>query len=184
MMHEALVAIIEDRVQHQFLNAQEFCETYLKVDVSEWESWKNGTGTLNTESMQLVKNLFSDYEWMLIQKLIRQAILFPEKRNYIVMEYKRLKTLIAKKWINSGEAMVELISQQESATRREKAWSAAQGMINLKVSLQYDSWGYDDILYFHLPAVVQRQIEDAPVDLLEWVNENLTETYIQEKKDV
>ena len=26
------------------------------------------------------------------------------------MEYKRLKTPIAKKWINSGEAMVELIS--------------------------------------------------------------------------
>ena len=79
MMHEALVAIIEDRVQHQFLTAQEFCETYLKVDVSEWESWKNGTGTLNTEAMQLVKNLFSDYEWMLIQKLIRQAILFPRE---------------------------------------------------------------------------------------------------------
>lgn len=181
-MHQALVAIIVDRVHSQFSTEEDFCESYLNVDSGRWEEWKLGGNTLNSETVQKIKNLFSDYEWMLVQKMIRQAALFPEKRNYIVSEYKRLKTIIAKKWIQTGEATVELITQKDSHSHRERSWKI-NSMIHLKISLEYDTWGYDDILTFHLPTMIQRQIEDSPVDLLEWVNENLTESYLYSEQE-
>ncbi len=52
--------------------------------------------------------------------------------------------------------------------------------LDLKVSIQYDEWGYDDILNFRLPADVQKQIEGEKIELLDWVNENLEETYVHE----
>ena len=40
--------------------------------------WKDGEKNLPSEAMQKVKNLFTDYEWMLTQKILRQTIIFPE----------------------------------------------------------------------------------------------------------
>ncbi len=57
------------------------------------------------------------------------------------------------------------------------------GFLDLKVSINYDEWGYDDILNFRLPADVQRQIEGEKLELLDWVNENLEETYVHEKNE-
>lgn len=36
---------------------------------------------------------------------------------------------------------------------------------------------------FRLPADVQRQIEGEKLELLDWVNENLEETYVHEKNE-
>lgn len=176
-MHQAMVKIIVDRVLTQFETEARFCREYLDVSIADWQDWKKGTTVLSPEDMQKIKSLFSDYEWMLTQKIIRQTILFPEKRNYVVVEYKRIKSLIAKKWLQSGEAVVELISQKGSSSK-EILLGQSKETINLKVSMDYGVWGYDDILEFCLPAVIQQQIEDSPVDLLEWVNENLTDTYL------
>lgn len=55
--------------------------------------------------------------------------------------------------------------------------------LDLKVSINYDEWGYDDILNFRLPADIQKQIEGEKVELLDWVNENLEETYVHEKEE-
>lgn len=171
-----MVKIIVDQVITQFETETHFCHDFLEIEFSRWQGWKKGRVVLNTEEMQKVKNLFSDYEWMLSQKIIRQTILFPEKRNYVVMEYKRVKSLIAKQWLQSGEATMELISQRDS---QHKGFSHNQRkeIINLRISMNYGAWGYDDILEFTLPAVIQKQMEDSRVDLLEWVNENLTDTY-------
>ncbi|MGX7058609.1 hypothetical protein [Vagococcus humatus] len=176
-MHQALVMIIMDEILSQFESETVFCENYLTIPLADWNRWKAGLKPLDSEKMQKLKALFSDYEWMLIQKIIRQTILFPEKRHIVVSEYRRVKTLIANKWIQTGSAEVELITQKNS--RSQYCYGKlAQGTITLKVSLEYEGWGYDDILEFRLPAVVQKQIEDAPIDLLEWVNENLTDTYV------
>ncbi|WEG73887.1 hypothetical protein [Vagococcus intermedius] len=176
-MHQAMVKIIMDRVLSQFGTETNFCQVYLGISQEEWVNWKKGTQVLESEIMQKIKGLFSDYEWMLLQKIIRQTVLFPEKRHYVVEEYKRVKSVIAKQWLHTGEAVVELISQKESYAT-QSAREIGKEVINLKVSMNYGIWGYDDILEFCLPAKIQQQIEDAPVDLLEWVNENLTDTYI------
>ncbi|MGX7030787.1 hypothetical protein [Vagococcus zengguangii] len=181
-MHQSFVQIVVDRVKSQYITEKLFYEEYLQVEPETWQGWKIGEVTLSAENNQKIKNLFSDYEWMLIQKLIRQAALFPEKRNYVVSEYKRLKSLIAQKWLQTDEAKIELITQK-SHSIRDKNPKNPSSRFEIRVSLEYGIWGMDDILIFHLPAVIQQQIESSPVDLLDWVNENLTESYLETNQE-
>ncbi len=175
-MHQAMVMIIVDRIVSQYTTENSFCTNYLSVDKKRWEEWKKGSTQLSAEEMQKIKNLFSDYEWMLLQKIIRQTVLFPEKRNYIVSEYKRVKSMIAKKWMQSSEGIVELITHKDSFHTEKELYKET---IILRVSVNYEEWGYDDILEFYLPGMIQQQIENDSVGLLEWVNENLTDTYVE-----
>ena len=62
---------------------------------------------------------------------------------------------------------MELLTQSEESTQ----------YLDLRVSITYDEWGYDDILNFRLPAFVQQQIKNEKIELLAWVKENLEETY-------
>lgn len=181
-MHQAFVKIIVDRIKGQFITEQEFYQNQLGIETAVWNDWKMGVASLSSENSQKIKHLFSDYEWMLIQKLIRQASLFPEKRNYVVSEYKRLKSIIAQKWIQSGQANVELITQK-SNYRKQDEMTVMNQMVHLRITMEYEMWGYDDILTFNLPAAIQQQIEKEPIDLLEWVNENLTESYLETNKE-
>lgn len=176
-MHQAMVHIIVDRVLSQYESETFFSKDYLGVPMTVWQDWKTTGSGLNSEDMNKLKSLFSDYEWMLLQKIIRQTVLFPEKRNYAVSEYKRLKAMIAQTWIQSVNGTVEMITQKESYSKISGV-ANSKNTITLKVSLHYGEWGYDDILEFKLPAVVQQQIENSPVDLLGWVNDNLIETYV------
>ncbi|MGY3749643.1 hypothetical protein [Vagococcus acidifermentans] len=179
-MHQALVRIVQDRIQEQFINEELFCKHYLQISTEVWWEWQKGRSNLPADVMQKMKGLFSDYEWMLVQKIIRQTILFPEKRNYVVSEYKRLKAIIAKKWLHSDEADVELVSKKSHFPRQSEQ-QVMKHTVNLRVVMSYGEWGYDDILEFFMPAVIQQQIEDASVDLLEWVDENLEDTYMADE---
>lgn len=180
-MHKAMVNIVLDRIKDQFISEEIFCQKILEIPVSIWDDWKQGNDQLPSDKMQKIKSLFSDYEWMIIQKMIRQTILFPEKRNYIVAEYKRLKSVIAKTWIKTGSASVELITHQRFANQ-ELSSVPQKNVVNLRVMMTYDEWGYDDILEFFMPGIVQQQIEDSQIDLLEWVDENLVATYTEKKE--
>lgn len=106
-------------------------------------------------------------------KILRQTILFPEKRNLAVSEYKRLKQQLPKMatiWF--GRCRIDSNNKQEQ--------EIAAGYIDLKVTLAYGEWGFDDIITFRLPATIQRQLEGSKVELLDWVNENLMDTYVGE----
>ncbi len=48
------------------------------------------------------------------------------------------------------------------------------------MTLAYGECGFDDIITFRLPATIQRQLEGSKVELLDWVNENLMDTYVGE----
>ncbi|WP_159721811.1 hypothetical protein [Enterococcus sp. CSURQ0835] len=172
-MNQVYLDLILHAILEQFQTEEEFCQTYLGVAKSDWEEWKAGNNPLSPEANQKIKNLFSDYEWMLSQKVLRQTFLFPEKRQTAVAEYREMKTIVAQKWIASGLAEVELIPYKNKNDEEQ------QDYIDLRVTIDYQTWGYSDILSFRLPARVQRQIESTQkkTALLDWVNENLTETY-------
>lgn len=173
MMQNVLIDLMLEAIVEQYRSEKKFYEGVLKIDATAWEKFKTGQEALTEEQTQKIKGLFSDYEWMLVQKILRQTLIFPERRNFAVAEYRRLKTMIAKKWLdNGGEA--ELISK----TTNRKTPENAPSFIDLKVSLNYGEWGFDDILMFRLPALIQQQLQGTKVDLLEWVNENLTDTYV------
>lgn len=173
-MHQVYVDIIVDAIIEQYQTEENFYSAYQIQALTDWQAWKEGKFGLDNEVMQKIKNLFTDYEWMLTQKILRQTILFPEKRNLAVSEYKRLKTTIAKKWLQSDLGVVELIPNNKQEQE------IAAGYIDLKVTLAYGEWGFDDIITFRLPATIQRQLEGSKVELLDWVNENLMDTYVGE----
>lgn len=172
-MHQVYIDIIIDAIIEQFESEKIFYEEYLQLSEEEWFDWKKGNRHLSGAEMQKIKNLFTDYEWMLTQKVLRQTILFPEKRNIAVSDYKRLKTLIAKKWLQTSAGVVELIKENKDESKEQLS-------IHLKVMVSYGEWGFDDIVTFRLPSVLQPQLEGSKVELLDWVNENLTETYVGE----
>ncbi|MBO0466784.1 hypothetical protein JZO73_04465 [Enterococcus plantarum] len=173
-MHQMYIDILIDAIIEQFETEEHFYIDYLQITEENWTNWKKGRINLTSEEMQKIKNLFSDYEWMLTQKILRQTILFPEKRNIAVSEYKRLKTIIAKKWLQSGAGVAELIPSKANRDEKEQAF------IDLKVTVSYDEWGFDDIVTFRLPATLQGQLKESKVELLDWVNENLMGTYVGE----
>lgn len=172
-MNQVYLDLVLNAIIEQYRSEKVFYEEILGVDEASWLTFKQGDYTFSAETNQKIKNLFSDYEWMLSQKVIRQTILFPEKRHTAVAEYREMKTIVARKWIASGVAEVTLIPHKngEQQTSRE--------FIDLRVSIDYQTWGYNDILSFRLPAHMQSQIETAQKQtaLLDWVNENLTEAY-------
>ena len=71
MMHNVSIAIILSTVIEQYSTEARFYETQLGIDREQWEAWKNGTASLTPAENQKIKLLFSDYEWMLIQKIVR-----------------------------------------------------------------------------------------------------------------
>lgn len=174
-MHQVYVDIIIDAIIEHYETEARFYKEYLQITKEDWSAWKQGQQNLSNEVMQKIKNLFTDYEWMLTQKILRQTILFPEKRNIAVSEYKRLKTIIAKKWLQTGVGLAELVP-----TKGNEDDPSEQGYIDLKVTAAYGEWGFDDIVTFRLPATVQPQLEGSKVELLDWVNENLMGTYVGE----
>lgn len=172
-MHQVFIDIILDAIIEQYESEEQFFQEYIRIDTERWESWKAGRSNLTAEENQKLKALFTDYEWMLMQKIIRQTVLFPEKRTIAVSEYKRIKTVISKKWLDGG-ATVELVSRQKSKDESD------QQRIDLKVTMAYGEWGFDDIITFRLPSMIRQQIEGSKVELLDWVNENLTDMYVTE----
>lgn len=170
-MHEVYIAILLQTIKEQYAKETTFYQNVLNIDAHTWEQWKSGSGTLSPEQNQKIKNLFSDYEWMLVQKIIRQTIIFPEKRTQAVSEYRRLKTKIAQSWLQKKLADVEVVSHSKEKDNKQ--------LLDLRVFITYDEWGFDDILSFRLPAQIQQQLQQEKVGLLAWVNENLEETYNQ-----
>lgn len=170
-MHQAMLLLILDTIKMNFPTEESFYKYYLGISLKEWDEWKKGKAALSGDAMQKVKGLFSDYEWMLMQKVAEQAVFFPEKRHYVVPEYRRLKTMIAKKWIELPICSVELVSKVDQQNMKE--------LINLKISLQYGEWGYDDILNFTMPAHISKTIEGSNKGLLEWVSKDLTDIYVE-----
>lgn len=168
-MHDVYIELILNVVREQHGNEEVFYEKFLSISQQKWQGWKQGTASLTPEENQKIKNLFSDYEWMLLQKILRQTIIYPEKRLVAVSEYRKMKIEIAQKWLNIGLATVEMNQLKEE--------NKDNRYLNLRVMIQYDDWGFDDIINFKLPAYIQQQVENEPVALLNWVNENLEETY-------
>lgn len=173
-MHEIYIDILRSTILEQYIREADFYENNLGATQEQWEKWIKGTGNLSPEQNQKIKNLFSDYEWMLVQKVLRQTVIFPEKRNSAVTDYRLMKTKVAQKWLKSGIADVEIVDQDNTSETQ---------LLNLRVTVSFDKWGFDDILSFRLPAVIQQQIDNEKIKLLDWVDENLAETYIYQEAE-
>lgn len=170
-MNETMMKIILDEIALEFESEEAFCKYYLQCSYNDWVMWQKGQKSLPNEIMQKIKSLFSDYEWMLVQKVAEQSLFFPEKRNYAIFEFRRLKTLIAKKWIELPLCQVELVTNVSDHGTKD--------LVTLRISLKYGEWGYDDILNFPVPEKIFKQITYTPKGLIQWVDHELTDVYLK-----
>lgn len=172
-MNQALVTLVLHAIKEQYVSEKAFYASQLEISSQSWDRWKKGEHGLKPDNMEIVAKLFTDYEWMLVQKVCRNAEILPEVADDPVREYQYLKFHIARKWIASGTAEIKWHGG-ESHTEREQVRKAA--VTTLRLEMNYDFWSYKDILDLRLPSVIRQQIETKKTDLLTWFSENDPET--------
>ncbi|MBM6614383.1 hypothetical protein JTF06_05715 [Desemzia sp. RIT804] len=177
-MNEALVEIVLRAVKEQYVTEKAFYSSQLGISPQSWDRWKKGHQGLKADNMSKIAQLFTDYEWMLVQKVCRNAILISEVAENPVAEYMNMKYHVAKKWLNSGLATIEIRNNQEEA--KEPIHRKTNQTI-VRIEIGYDFWSYKDRIEMHLPGIVQQQIETEKQDLLEWFNQNVTQPFTDQK---
>jgi hypothetical protein len=163
-MEQSLVALVVSRVVERFQKEEEFYEKQLGLTVDEWTSWKRGDFSLPEIAIGQIAFLFTDYEWMLVNKVIAQSRMIPEKELSAVADYHRMAVVIAKKWLSTDIAQVELIEKVQTDDKQEK-------MIEVRVMVNFDAWGYEDILTFYFPAVDRNKVAGSKVELIQLMTE-------------
>ncbi|EOT47540.1 MULTISPECIES: hypothetical protein [Enterococcus] len=166
-MHSIYVEIVTQTILEKYSSEEEFVLHTLGLTDGKWRLWKEGMTNLSPELNQKIVNLFSDYEWMVVQKVLRQSVIYPEKRTVAMEDYRKMKLKIAQEWLQHGLGTVELLPQDLQQN--------GQQWLNLKVTISYGEWGFDDVLSFRVPAVLQKAITREPQALIEWMNERLEE---------
>ncbi|EOT44279.1 hypothetical protein [Enterococcus columbae] len=166
-MNDVYLAIILDVINEKYYSEKVFCQNQLAIEEKDWQAWKSGQYSLTPEQTQKIKNLFTDYEWMLFQKVLRQTVIYPEKRSQGVMEYRQMKLQIARKWMDGQLAKIELLN--DSLENQE-----FQALL-IAVGIDYEQWGFDDILTFRIPARLQKQLANDQVKLLDWFDAQIQE---------
>jgi len=172
-MNNALITIVLFTIKEQYVSEKAFYANQLGISPQSWDRWKKGEHGLKPDNMQIISKLFTDYEWMLVQKVCRNAEILPEVAENPVREYQFLKYQVAKKWIASGNATIRWYSTEESLHHSEVRKPA---ITTLRLEMNYDFWSYKDIIDLRLPSVIHHQIESKKVNLLEWINENSPDT--------
>lgn len=164
-MNDALVQLVLEAVKEQYVNEKAFYSNELGISPQSWDRWKKGQQGLKYDNMQILSVLFTDYEWMLVRKVCRNAEIFPEVAADPVAEYKQLKFHTATKWIQRGVATVEWRNADKVQGIKK------QHLTTLRISVNYGFWSYQDIIELHLPSLVRQQIESEKVTLLEWFDD-------------
>lgn len=166
-MSPYLVEIVVHAIKEKYLTEKAFYNDQLGISPQSWDRWKKGEQGLKYENMQIISTLFTDYEWMLVQKIVRQAQLSPDFIHNPVAEYIYLKQQIAKTWLQHDLARIEWKHSQEN----ELGSVRKSNMVILRLVADYQIWGYSDIIEMRLPGVIQNQIGHDQRKLLQWVND-------------
>lgn len=169
-MHEALVEIVLRAIKEQYVTEKAFYATQLGISPQSWDRWKKGQQGLKTENMAKISQLFTDYEWMLVQKVCRNATIISEVAENPVAEFMTMKYHVAKKWLKTGMADIDI---KQTEDEKEPTAHRRLNLTTVSIELSYDFWSYKDRIELHLPGVVQQQIEMEKQDLLEWFNQNV-----------
>lgn len=172
-MHEALVEIVLGAIKEQYVSEKAFYTAQLSITPQSWDRWKKGNQGLKPENMEKISRLFTEYEWMLVQKVCRNATFFPEVKANPVNEYLAIKFHVAQKWVNSGTAELEFKKETEDQIMEHHR---KQNTTILIIENGYDFWSYKDIIELRLPGIIQQQIKTDKPNLLEWFNKNIHDT--------
>lgn len=163
-MNPALIAIVVYAIKEKYVSEKAFYSDQLGISPQSWDRWKKGEQGLKYDNMMILSTLFTDYEWMLVQKIVRNAEIVPDIMSNPVKEYLFLKYEIAKTWVRHG--LVKLEWHQSNSNENDS--NRKSNMTILQLIADYSFWGYNDIIELRLPGVIRQQIETDEIKLLEW----------------
>lgn len=163
-MNPALIQIVVQVIREKYISEKAFYTEKLGISPQSWDRWKKGEQGLKYDNVQILSTLFTDYEWMLVQKVVRTTEIMPEVVNNPVKEYNFLKYQIAKKWVNNGIARLEWHQSDENTEESVRK----SNMVILQLIVDYNLWGYNDIIELRLPGIIRQQIGHDEVKLLQW----------------
>lgn len=166
-MASALVDIVVHVVKEKYKSEKAFYQDELGISAQSWDRWKKGEQGLKYENIQIISRLFTDYEWMLVQKVARNFELMSELTNSPVNEYNYIKFQIARTWIHNGIARIEW----KQTDLNEVTSNRRSNYVVLRLIVDYNLWGYSDVIEVRLPAIIQQQIGHDQVKLLQWVDD-------------
>lgn len=164
-MSPYLVELVVHAVKEKYVSEKAFYSDQLGISPQSWDRWKKGDQGLKYENIQIIATLFTDYEWMLAQKVVRQADLMTDVIKEPVAEFIYLKHQIAKTWLSHDLARIEWSRSQENALGSLRK----SNMVVLRLVADYHIWGYSDIIEMRLPGLIQQQIGHDQRKLLAWV---------------
>lgn len=161
MAYNDLAAIAQAVIREKYGNTHVFSTEVLRGPAVLFDDWAQSNAQLTKAQVRQIKELFTDYEWMLCQKAIFQATTIPEcsaKADYI---YANAKKHVAKHWLAAENC--------QSSFKNEQVLN--HPVVHLRLTMGYDLWGFSDILDFVVPAHIQEAIETKQLDLLTWAND-------------
>lgn len=138
----ALVEIIVNEVNKTFKTEKTFYEDYLHITQVSWNRWKRGERGFSDDKMKVIQSvLFTDYEWMLVNKIDRAFNYYPHnyEETTPVEIFHKAKLNTAKMWAELG-AIIEVNSARNSDSSND---GIRMPGTQVKVKLYYDT----DILY-------------------------------------
>lgn len=165
-MNPVLIELVVHAVKEKYVSEKAFYTEELGISPQSWDRWKKGDQGLRYENIQIISNLFTDYEWMLVQKIARKS----EFTGFIsdpIAEFNFLKYQIAKKWLNHGIAHIHWTQSEQN----EAGSIRMSNKVTLRLVMDYGLWGYSDIIEISLPGVIQQQIGHDERKLLQYVSD-------------
>lgn len=168
-MNQALISIVLNAVKEKYVTEKAFYTDKLGISAQSWDRFKKGEQGLKYKNVKILSTLFTDYEWMLVQKVVRNAERLSDVMANPVKEYQYLKYQIARRWIHQGMARMEWHHSEPN----EESSSRKSNMMILQVIADYHIWGYSDVLELRLPGIIRQQIEGDEIKLLEWFDDQL-----------
>ena len=177
-MHEAFVLIVVNAVRERYVSEKAFYTEELGISGQSWTRWKNGERGLKAENLQKIARLFTDYEWMLANKVARNADVLPEVASDPVAEYLRLKVAIASLWIRQENVRVDWKTAAVSKGKFK------ENVTILRVATTYGHWSYQDIIEIRVVGITHKQIGTKKQELLEWMkDEKAQQKYLEYSKN-
>lgn len=168
-MNTALIEIVLAVVKEKYTSERVFYQEQLGFTEEEWSCFKRGEQQLHYPQFKIISALFTDYEWMLVQKMMRMSEVGLEKGQSAVVQYMNLKYQIARQWLQHGLATLEWHQMEGN----DKSNAHRSNMMLLQVIADYGVWGYSDVLELRLPGVMRQQVEGDQRKLLEWFDDQM-----------
>jgi len=174
-MENILQQIITDEINKTYVTEKVFYENKLHITQQSWNRWKRGDRGFSDDNTLILKSLFSDYEWMLVQKIVDE---FNDKNETTSIDnyktpydyYLEIKKTVAEKWIKNG-ADVELIDEERNDNKNELGTK-----LIVKLFYDLDINQQEDKITFHLDNI-KGKLKNKKKKRKKWFNKNKENLY-------